>query len=1141
MSPDEIIRISPASTFAEPHRAMSVRASMGNPNLPVGTVTFLLTDIESSTLHWQAAPDPMARAVARHYQILHDAISIHGGVRPEEQGEGDSIVAAFTRPSDAISAALAAQIALDKERWPTPTAVRVRMAVHTGEARLRNASNYVGMAIIRTARLRALAHGGQIVVSSASRDLALDHLDDAVELRDLGEHRLKDLARPERVYQVVHPEIPARFAPLHSIDATPNNLPTRLSTFIGRHNELITVEGLLADRRLVTVSGAGGAGKTRLALQSAANHVERFPHGVWWIELAPLTDASSVPNSIASVIGAQLNESTDPIDLIAARLATDRALLVLDNCEHVLDVCSRVTDTILQRCPNISILATSRTPLDVPGEVVWRIPPLTGPDAGAEIDPQQVPQFDAVSLFVDRARMARPTFDVTKSTATCIAEICHRLDGIPLAIELAAARTKSLTPAQILSGLGDALDLLTGGSRRLLMRQQTLEASIRWSCALLSENERSLLFRLAVFSGSFDLPGAEAVCSGGGIDDVMVLDSLERLIDGSLIVQLEREYHGRFLMLETVRQFGIRQLIVDDELEVWRERHASFYASLALEYGPLCETQHQFPAVATLEFERDNLRTTLDWLLKNGRSDELATTILALEGFWDVAGPRLDAATWCGRALELLPDNPTAVRARLIALRAESRLPIGEFSLGFADAQAGMAMGKLVGDPKAQGRASAALTTILSVVSFDAWEAQWETTQRLLQEADDAFPYARLWTWRGVPMIRRGITRRGMEAFASASPHVQQSGQPMLIASQKFWEGLGALHAGDLVRAEGLARSALGSNALGLRVREALAEMVLLMSRRYRGLDRPGAQEHLTSMSRAQRMHEPVVADVFFYLALIEFLEEDPPECLRLYEEWTLQHPKRPPAAKCTEAIVAALAAFRMGNLDDATTRALEVVRLGQLDRSVLETARAHVLLGAIASARHNFVEAEQFIRAAMTSHIEHGNMLWVPETLETLAAVAAACGDHREAATLLGASSSLRSTQQTPGWIYQPLVTNASELARASMGTDAFDQAFDNGATLTIDEVVAFVERSYGSRGRPSTGWASLTPTEVQVAELVRKGMSNRDIATRLIMGTETVKTHMSHIFTKLDLTKRTQLAALATEKDLAAKASTK
>lgn len=474
------------------------------------------------------------------------------------------------------------------------------------------------------------------------------------------------------------------------------------------------------------------------------------------------------------------------------------------------------------------------------------------------------------------------------------------------------------------------------------------------------------------------------------------------------------------------------------------------------------------------------------------------------------------------------------IRARLVAMRAESRLPIGEFSLGFADALAGVEMGKAVGDPKAEGRASAALTSILSVVNLDAWQPQWERTERLLREADDVFPYARLLTWRGVPMIRRGQTRRGKVALEIAATYVERTGQPMLIASQRFWEGLGALQSGELDRAERLGRAALDSGALGLSVRVALAELVVFMSRHFRGLDRPSAHDHLAAVIRAQRMHDAVVADVHFYLAIIELLVEDPTECVRVSDAWAEQHPKRPPTPMCTESIVAAHASFRIGQLDDAAARAHEVIRLGTLDHIVLEPARASILLGAIALAHNDVTTAEKLIRQGITAHVEHGNMLWLPDALETLTAVAAACADHHEVGTLLGASSSLRAIQQTTCWFYNDLVVDARRSAVAAIGEVELERAFAAGAVLSVDELVTYLERTYGTRGRPTLGWSSLTPTELQVAELVRVGLSNREIAEKLIMGAETVKTHVSHTFTKLGLTKRAQLASFATAQSL-------
>ena len=356
--------------------------SPGSFALPAGTVTFLLTDVESSTKMWELESAAMADAISRHYELLDAAITSHDGVRPLEQGEGDSVVAAFSRASDAVLAALDAQRALFEEPWPTATPLKVRMAVHTGEARLRDDRNYAGQAVIRTARLRAIAHGGQVVISSAARDLVIDHLGDDVTLVDLGVHRLKDLARPEHVWQLAHADLTAEFPPLRSLDAVPNNLPVTLSSFIGRFDDIVTVVGLLDDNRLITLTGSGGAGKTRLAQQVAAEVAERYPDGVWWVDLVGLTNAALVPSAISRATMVP-EDPGDPLVGIAERLSEKCMLLVLDNCEHLLDGCADVAAALLASCSDVTVLATSRAPLNVPGELSWRVPPLAIPVRGA--------------------------------------------------------------------------------------------------------------------------------------------------------------------------------------------------------------------------------------------------------------------------------------------------------------------------------------------------------------------------------------------------------------------------------------------------------------------------------------------------------------------------------------------------------------------------------------------------------------------------------------------------------------------------------------------------------------------------------------------------------------------------------------
>lgn len=1110
--------------------AAAVTADGGRRRLPVGTVTFLLTDIEGSTLHWQNEPDLIATSVSRHYEILDAAVAAHGGVRPEEQGEGDSIVAAFPRASDAVAAALLAQKHLQSEEWQTAP-LRVRMAIHTGEAQMRDESNYVGLPIIRTARLRSLAAGGQVLVSSASRDLALDQLDPSITLRDMGEHRLKDLSRRERVYQLVHEGIISEFPPLRSLDSTPNNLPVRLSSFIGRHHELAGLADMLSDRRLVTMVGSGGAGKTRLALQAAADAVDRYPDGVWWVELAPMTEPSSVTLAVAEVVGARLGEAEEDSEMIARRLGDDRALIVMDNCEHVLEAASMVVDALVAQCPNLSLIATSRMPLEVPGELVWRVPSMALPVPGTRPALRELATLDSVRLFTDRAREVRPAFALTDANAAAIAEICHRLDGIPLAIELAAARTKTMLPEQILAGLSDALRLLTGGPRRVLARHQTLDASIEWSVQLLSDVERTLLVRLSVFSGSFDLPSAEAVCSGGGVPEVAVLDALERLVDSSLVLADNGDGVVRFTMLETVRQFGARRLAASHDSEHWREHHAAHFERFAHEVAPACETSQQDDAIDAMAADYDNVRASLQWLLHNRRGDRLGAMVLSCGSFWDVSGVRADAAFWCARALRAIDDEPSSLRCRLLALSAESRIQIGEFTAGFLDAAAGLEMATTVDDAWAAGRASSTLTTILGVLDLDAWRTRWADTDRLLRESADSYSLARLHTWRGVPLLRRGILREGSAALAEAASVVDALGQPMLIASQRMWEGYAALYSAGPLLAEELSNAALTGRALRGTARIEIARTTIAIARAMQFLDREPSHVHLARVDRARRNNDPLLADLHCYCAALELLHEDPAGCRRLVDDWHAEHERRSPLSKATEAVLAAYAAYSLGELDDAAARAEAIVRWSDECGDVRDHASALVVLGAVALRRGDTPVAEQRAREAIAENRTNDNMLHLCDAMELLAAVATACGDHTEAGTILGATGRLRAELSSPRGYLIDLAGDAITHARSEAASEAFDMGFAAGAQFGVDDAIAYLERTRGRRGRPSLGWHSLTPTELQVAEMVRVGMTNREIGAQLIMGTETVKTHMSHIFTKLGISKRAQLAVLVAE----------
>jgi predicted ATPase/class 3 adenylate cyclase len=548
--------------------------------LPTGTVTFLLTDVEGSTRRWEAASEVMGGAIDRHYELLDDAIARHGGLRPLEQGEGDSMVAAFSRASDAVAAALDGQRMLLAEPWPDGAELRVRMAVHTGEVQLRGDDNYVGQTLNRCARLRGIGYGSQVLVSAAAAAVLGDRLPDGVVLRDLGLHRLRDLGRPEHVWQLVHADIPDEFGPLRSLDASRHNLPVQLSPLIGRIGEVTDVRAAVSHERLTTLVGSGGVGKTRLALAASAELMDRFRGGVWWVELAALSDRDAIGRAVLAAVGAQQVGVLPLVRQVAAELDGDPTLVVLDNCEHVVEACAGFVAELLETAASASVLATSREPLGVPGEVVWRVPSLACPGPDLDMSVPAVSQFDAVRLFVDRARRARPSFSVGEGNAPAIAQICHQLDGIPLAIELAAARCRQMSAERIAAELDDRFRYLTGGARTVMPRQRTLAASVDWSFERLADAERVVFRRLGVFAGSFPLETAEAVvASRGDIAPEEVFDVLARLVDKSLVVADEggRSEQASFRLLETLRAYASGRAHDAGELAALRAAHASWW------------------------------------------------------------------------------------------------------------------------------------------------------------------------------------------------------------------------------------------------------------------------------------------------------------------------------------------------------------------------------------------------------------------------------------------------------------------------------------------------------------------------------------------------------------------------------------
>jgi predicted ATPase len=621
-----------------------------------------MTDIEGSTRLWEEYPEQMATALRRHDSLLLRAIEDNGG--HVFKTVGDAFCAAFPGAKEAALAAVAIQMALRTEPWPPPVELRVRMGLHTGACEERD-GDYFGPVVNRAARLEAIAHGGQIVVSGITTDL----LDDTVQLRDLGQHRLKDLSQPERVFQIVIPGRDEEFPPLRSLDnpALTNNLPVQLTTFVGRQHEVEEVSALVEEHRLVTLTGAGGAGKTRLALQVAAELLDGSGDGVWFVDLAPLSDPQLVPAEVASSLGIRDEPGRPVVGTLLDALSRRRLLIVLDNCEHLFDACVSLVDQVLRACPDVHVLATSRQALTVGSERVYRVPPLGLPDQGSS-----AASSEAVRLFIERSRESGRALVLDDQTAPVVTELCRRLDGMPLAIELACARLRSMSLKDLSDRLDQRFALLTGGSRASMPRQQTLRGLIDWSYDLLSEPERRVLERLSVFAGSFDLGAAEAVAFTTQVEVFDIAGLVGSLTDKSLLYIDADARSLRYRLLETIREYAAEKLTDcgADSARSARLAHAMHYLALAGEAAPQLRSKGQAMWLDRLDAEYDNLRLAFQHLIDDQNSDgEAVRFAVSLTRFWRI---RHEAEGVEALRTVLARDTPS--RSRELHARALSSL-----------------------------------------------------------------------------------------------------------------------------------------------------------------------------------------------------------------------------------------------------------------------------------------------------------------------------------------------------------------------------------------------------------------------------------------------------------------------------------
>lgn len=1065
----------------------------------MGTVTFLFSQLVAENNPAQVPVlESTKQAREEHDTILRRILAVHEGhcVALIEDG----LYAVFTTAPAALQAALAAQRAYQTSAV-MPEGLRVRMGLHTGIAELYE-GEYTGVARRRAARVMAVAHGGQILVSQSAYGLVCDQLPGDVQLRSLGEHRLPGLLNPEPLWQVVAPGLPDDFPPLASLNAVPNNLPLQMTSFIGRETAITAVKALVLGEagltasfsaRLLTLTGAGGAGKTRLSLQVAAEVLARFPEGVWWIELATLTDPTLIPATVAGVLGVRDEPGRPLLNTLYDWLRGKRLLLILDNCEHLLDACARFASGVLQQNATVQLLTSSREALGIAGEVIYAVPPLLLPPVtGALPAVGTLSQYEAVQLFIERALLIQPAFQVTMLNAPAIAQICHRLDGIPLALELAAARIKALPVEKIAERLEDRFRLLNSGNRTGLPHHQTLRSLVDWSYDLLSDAERVLLRRLAIFAGGWTLEAAESICSGeragalaGGpiattsptfveLPAEDVLELLTRLVEKSLVI-FDEQATPRYRLLETIRQYASEKLAAAQETQALGAAHFHFFAALVTEAEPLFTHGQRTAHSARLAPEQDNLRVALTWAQVH---DLEAALQLAgrLRWFWLYHGYLVEARTWYSRLLTAAPASlapPTATIGRGLAL-----LGAGLIDLFFGALRQGV---------------------------------EWLTQSRA--------------TWEQVAYPAGLSEAIGMQAFGlghlgeftqlctlltQSETQLRRAAEPLVLAyALSFWGWALSFVEPDSPRSQTLQEEAL---AVAMQWQDDIALPMVYLNLGHCAIargDYATARRHYAALVACQRQSGMawMLGISIVILADVMMLQEDYAAARPLFEE----------------AIMLTRANGRQFD------RAYSLARLADLTIRQGDLAGAILHLEASLALYRTVDWPDTFIHCVL-GYAE----LRLAQGQAALAVRALACAPLRE------------SPYPQDRIVHQQLLA----MARTQLAPTDFEQAWTAGQTLTLDDALALVQLTVDDLApappTPIPTPATPKPTgkrqrlglsarECEVAVQIAQGYSNRAIATALVLSERTVENHVANILNKLGFTNRSQIAAWVVAQGLA------
>jgi predicted ATPase/class 3 adenylate cyclase/uncharacterized protein HemY len=1037
---------------------------------PSGTVTFLFTDIEGSTQWWEEYPEWMSHAFARQEAILRAAAAAHGGY--VYKMIGDAFQIAFDTALDALNAAIDAQRALNAEPWGEFGPLRIRMALHTGVTEERE-DDYVGPVLNRLGRLLGASQGGQILLTQATYELVCDVLAENAELHDLGTHRLKDLIRPEHIYQVTAPDLPSNFPALNTLDIFPHNLPLQLTSFVGREKEIVEVKRQLLGDRFVTLTGPGGTGKTRLGLQVGAELLELFPDSVWLVEFASLSDAMLVPQTVAAVLGIRESAGRPILTLLTDYLRSKELLLILDNCEHLLTACAQLVTALLQACPYICILATSRETLNIPGELSFRVPSLSIPDAQHLPPLSALSQYEAMQLFLERAEIIQPGFELTDTNAHAVAQICHRLDGIPLAIELSVARVKMMPVEQVAARLDDRFRLLTGGSRTALPRHQTLRALIDWSYDLLSEAERALFRRLSVFAGGWTLEAAESICAGEELERNDVLDLLTQLVNKSLVIpDSEAEAEARYRLLETIRQYARERLLEAGGGEKVRKRHLEYYLMYAERAEPELRGPSQITWLDRLEKEIDNIRAALEWAL-DVNVEAGMRLVSALLWFWHIRSGKSEGIDWLERVLSAeaqerdhAPLSETRAMIRGKALNAVGSLMImhGNADRASELSEESLKLHQELGPSGRQGAAHA-LWNLAQGASYheDLEQAGTlaEKSLALFREVGDTFGVAQCLDHLGSYAMLKGD----------------------YVQSKKIWEEDLALRK-EIRDKDGVAwvLSCLGNLALWKGEYEQANALYTDSQNAFREIGNKWAVSMALSgkgsvmlaqgkFEQAAKLYEEAlaygrdmgdqntIAGRRYDMARVSWSRGDYEQAAKMYEETlTIVRKLDNKGAIAGTLYDLGSVAWVKGDLELAAKRFEESLAIGHEIEGQFTVGYSLNGLGRVAYSRGDYGIAHSLYKKSLKMFRETGNHWNIAYSLEAFAALAVAQQDMQRAARLFGATESFYSLLR---FLMSPMERDNHDrdlaATTAVLDEEDFSALWDEGRAMTMEQAVAY------------------------------------------------------------------------------------